>query len=47
MESLDEDVEYVYRWMGPAERYMKATRYIFEEMNVDFDAALEEVDDDE
>ena len=47
MVSLDEDVEYVYRWMGLAERYMKTTRYIFEEMNVDFDAALEAVDDDE
>ena len=47
VEELDEQMDYVYRWMGLAERYMKATRYIFEnQLDVDFDAALEAVDED-
>lgn len=32
--------------MEVSERYLRATRHIFEEMNRDFDAALEAVDDD-
>lgn len=45
-DDLDEDVEFLYQWIGLAERYMKATRYIFEEMNVDFEAAMEAIDDE-
>ncbi|AEH37533.1 hypothetical protein [Halopiger xanaduensis] len=41
---LAADVEYFYEWLDVAERYMKATRHLFEhelEADVDFEAAME------
>ena len=44
---LDEQIEYVYKWIGQAERYAKASRYLFEQMGFDFQAALDDVDSGE
>lgn len=41
---LNEQMEYVYKWIGLAEPYAKASRYLFEQMGLDYEAALDDVE---
>lgn len=43
-EELEEQMEYVYQWIGRAELYVKASRYLFEQLGFDFDAAIDDVE---